>query len=282
MNGRKVEQPFWTRFHRHRLRPAALRPGEGGLRLNEEHILRLTTSPHGLGRRLLVLGAAGAGLAAFLAPGQAAAVPAPGTGCAAVHVITARASGEAAGEGITGALVTQIVNTSRQTVSRASVAYPATLTNYANSSARGVAALKTQLTNQVNSCPSQKIVLAGYSQGAHVVLDVLGGGGGGSLGATTAPIAATIASHVTAVATFGDPRHVVNQPFNLGTANANGLFPRTSGQLQVLRGFAGLIQAYCDNNDTFCDSGFSTQVHLTYLNRYQNAATQFVLGRIGG
>jgi acetylxylan esterase len=50
----------------------------------------------------------------------------------------------------------------------------------------------------------------------------------------------------------------------------------------VLSGFASKIQAYCDRNDTFCDSGFSTQVHLTYLNRYQNAAAQFVLGKIGG
>lgn len=234
--------------------------------------------PH---HKFLLAGIVAAGIAAtFTTP--ATAVPAPGSGCAAVHVITARASTEAPGEGITGALVTQIVNSSQQTVSRASVNYPATLNNYANSSAQGVTALKQQLSTQVQNCPSQKIVLAGYSQGAHVVLDVLGGGGGGSLGATTPPIAAAIASHVTAVATFGDPRHVVNQPFDLGTSTRNGLFPRSNTQLQVLRGFAGIIQAYCDRNDTFCDSGTSTQVHLTYLNRYQNAAAQFVLGKIGG
>lgn len=234
--------------------------------------------PH---NKFLLAGLVAAGIATtFAAP--AVAVPAPGSGCAAVHVITARASTEAPGEGITGALVTQIVNSSQQTVSRASVNYPATLNNYASSSAQGVAALKQQLTTQVQNCPSQKIVLAGYSQGAHVVLDVLGGGGGGSLGATTPPIATAIASHVTAVATFGDPRHVVNQPFDLGTSTRNGLFPRTAAQLQVLSGFASIIQAYCDRNDTFCDSGFSTQVHLTYLDRYQNAAAQFVLGKIGG
>jgi acetylxylan esterase len=231
-------------------------------------------------RLAVALVAAAGGLTIATAP--ATAVPAPSGGCAAVHVITARASTEAPGEGITGALVTQIVNSSNQTVSRASVNYPATLTNYASSSAQGVSALKTQLTNQVNACPNQKIVLAGYSQGAHVVLDVLGGGGGGSLGATTPPIAAAIASHVTAVATFGDPRHVVNQAFDLGTSRRNGLFPRTATQLRVLAGFAPRIQAYCDANDTFCDSGVSLQVHLTYLDRYQNAAASFVLGKIGG
>jgi len=202
--------------------------------------------------------------------------------CAAVHIITARASTEAPGEGITGALIDQIIADSNQSITRASVSYPATLNNYANSSAQGVSALKTQLTNQVQSCPGQKIVLAGYSQGAHVILDVLGGGGGGSLGATTPPIGAAIASHVVAAVSFGDPRHVVNQAFDLGTSRRNGLFPRSAAQLQVLGGFAPKIEAFCDANDTFCDSGFSTNVHLTYLNRYQNAAASFVLGKIGG
>lgn len=206
----------------------------------------------------------------------------PATTCTAVQIITARASTEQPGEGITGALVTQIINASTQTITRASVTYPATLTNYNSSSLQGINALKTQLTTAVQSCPSQKIVLAGYSQGAHVVLDVLGGGQGGSLGAATAPIAASIASHVVAVVTFGDPRHVTNQAFDLGTSTRNGLFPRSTTQLQVLGGFASKIDAWCDANDTFCSSGNSTQVHLTYLNRYQNQAAQFVLGKIGG
>lgn len=204
------------------------------------------------------------------------------TTCTAVQIITARASTEAAGEGITGALVTQIINSSTQTITRASVSYPATLNNYNSSSLQGINALKTQLTTAVQNCPDQKIVLAGYSQGAHVVLDVLGGGQGGSLGTATAPIASNIASHVVAVATFGDPRHVTNQAFDLGTSTRNGLFPRSATQLGVLGGFASKINAWCDTNDTFCASGNSTQVHLTYLNRYQNAAATFVLGKIGG
>jgi acetylxylan esterase len=223
----------------------------------------------------------GLGLTAVVT-GQASAVTAPTSGCASVGIITARASGEAAGEGITGALVTQIVNSSAQTVSRASVSYPATLTNYASSSAQGVAALKTQLTNAVNACPNEKIVLLGYSQGAQVVLDVLGGGGGGTLGATTAPIATSIATHVQAVATFGDPRHVTGQAFDLGTSTHNGLFPRTTAELNTLKSFAPRIQAYCDSQDEFCDSGASLEVHLTYLNRDQNAAASFVLGKVGG
>jgi len=210
------------------------------------------------------------------------AVAASGSGCAAVSIVTARASTEAAGEGITGALVTQVVNASTQTVSRASVSYPATLNNYNSSSLQGINAAKTQITNLVNSCPNTKVVLMGYSQGAHVMLDVLGGGQGGSLGTATPPLASNIASHVTAVATFGDPRHVPNQSFDLGTATRNGRFPRSQTQLNVLAGFASRIAAWCDSNDTFCDSGNSVNVHTSYLNRYQNAAASFVLGKIGG
>jgi hypothetical protein len=218
--------------------------------------------------------------AAFATPANAVASPG---GCAQVSIITARASTEAAGEGITGALVTQVVNASAQTVSRASVNYPATLNNYANSSLQGINALKTQLTNLVNSCPTTKVVLFGYSQGAHVVGDVLGGGQGGSLGATTAPVSSSVSSHVTAIVTFGDPRHVVNGPqFNQGTSRTNGLFPRSATQVNALNAFASRFQAYCDANDEFCASGNSLNVHLTYLNRYQNAAASFVLGKIGG
>src|SRR5262249_12577364 len=162
----------------------------------------------------------------------AAAVPSSG-GCAAVSIITARASTEAAGEGVTGALVTQVVNASAQTVSRASVSYPATLNNYNSSSLQGINAAKTQITNLVNSCPATKIVLMGYSQVAHVRLDVLGGGQGGSPGPAPPPLASNIASHVTVVATFGDPRHVPNQSFNQGTSTRNGRFPRSSTQLNV-------------------------------------------------
>jgi hypothetical protein len=218
-----------------------------------------------------------------VAAAPAGAVASSGSGCAQVSIITARASTEAAGEGITGNLVTAIVNASKQTVSRASVSYPATLQNYNSSSLQGINALKSQLTTLVQNCPNTKVVLLGYSQGAHVVLDVLGGGQGGSLGTATPPIAANIASHVTAVATMGDPRHVASGPnFNAGTATTNGRFPRSSTQINLLNSFSPRIRAWCDTNDTFCANGNSTQVHLTYLNRYQTDATNFVINLIGG
>jgi acetylxylan esterase len=103
-------------------------------------------------------------LAACFISVSAIPTAAPTSPCAAVHIIAARASTEAPGPGIIGALVTQVQNSSKQTVSTVAVDYPATLTNYASSSAEGTSATMTLLNNQVKACPSQKIVLVGYSQ----------------------------------------------------------------------------------------------------------------------
>jgi hypothetical protein len=218
-------------------------------------------------------------LAALAAP-KASAVTAPSSGCAAVNIITARASTEAQGEGITGNLVTQIVNSSTQTVSREAVVYPATLTNYASSESQGVTNAEQELTTAVQNCPNQKEVLLGYSQGAEVSMDVIAGN---SEVGTVAPVSTSISSHVVAIANFGDPGHVVNQPWDLGTATLNGLFPRSTSQLQLLSAFgSSKIASWCDSGDPYCASGANLNVHLTYLNRYQNAAASFVLSKIGG
>ena len=218
--------------------------------------------------------------AAAVAP-VAGAVTAPSGGCAAVNIITARASTEAAGEGITASLVTQIVDSSKQTVSREAVVYPATLTNYASSESQGVTNAEQELTTAVQNCPNQKEVLLGYSQGAEVAMDVVAGN---SEVGTVQPVATSISGHVVALANFGDPGHVVGQPWDLGTATVGGLFPRHSAQLQLLAAFGGSskIAAWCDANDPYCASGFNLETHLTYLNRYQNAAASFVLSKIGG
>lgn len=220
-------------------------------------------------------------LTAFAAT-QAGATAFSGSGCAAVNIITARASTEPPGEGITGNLVTQIVDASTQTVSREAVVYPATLTNYTSSENQGVTNAEQELTTAVQNCPDQKQVLLGYSQGAQVVMDVIAGTA--ELRTNIAPVSTTISSHVVAIANFGDPGHVVNQSWDLGTATRNGLFPRTSTQLQLLNNFGGgnKIAAWCDAGDPYCAGGSNTQVHLTYLDRYQNDAASFVLGKIGG
>jgi acetylxylan esterase len=220
-------------------------------------------------------------IAALAAPTASAAAP-PASGCAAVNLIVARASTEAPGEGVTQTLATQIVNSSKQTVSQEAVVYPATLTNYTSSESLGVTNAEQELTTAVDNCPNQKEVLLGYSQGAEVSMDVVAGNS--EVGGTVPPVSTAISSHVVAIANFGDPGHVVGEPWDLGTATLNGLFPRGSAQLTLLAAFGGSskIAAWCDFNDPFCASGINLTVHLTYLDRYQNAAASFVLGKIGG
>src|SRR5579875_3216602 len=181
-----------------------------------------------------VAAASGLSLAVVAAP-PAGATIAPGSSCSAVNIITARASTEAAGEGITGSLVTQIVNSSTQTVSREAVSYPATLTNYTSSESQGVTNAEQELTTAVRNCPSQKQVLLGYSQGAEVVMDVIAGNG--ETGGSVAPVSTSISSHIAAIANFGDPGHVTGQPWDIGTATANGLFPRSGAQRSLLSAF---------------------------------------------
>jgi hypothetical protein len=221
---------------------------------------------------------------AIVAVPWAGAAGAPGSGCAAVNVITARASTEQPGEGSTGTVAQAIQSGSKQTVSRESVSYPATLTNYNTSESQGVTNAEQELTTAVRNCPDQKQVLLGYSQGAQVVTDVIAGSAELLGGPHVAPVSTSVSSHVVAIAQFGDPGHVVNQPWDLGSATQNGLFRRTSAQLRLLNTFGGSskVHGWCDSGDPFCASGTNVEVHLAYVQRDQNAATSFVLGSIGG
>jgi hypothetical protein len=225
--------------------------------------------------------AAAACLAAAACTAAGAAAP-RATGCAAVNLIVARASTEAAGEGVTQRLATQIVNSSKQRVSQEAVVYPATLSNYASSESRGVTNAELELTTAVRNCPSQKEVLLGYSQGAEVSMDVIAGNS--EVSGTVSPVGTAISSHVVAIANFGDPGHVAGEPWDLGTATLPGVFPRGSAQVTLLAAFGGRskIAAWCDADDPYCASGNKLLVHLTYLDRYQDAAASFVLGKIGG
>ncbi|KAI5788291.1 carbohydrate esterase family 5 protein [Geopyxis carbonaria] len=199
----------------------------------------------------------------------------PRQSCAAITIISARGSTQAVGEGSMATLAAAIDAGTTATVNRLALAYPATLSNYASSSATGTATLKTQLTNLVASCPSTKIVLLGYSQGAHVIGDALGGGGGGSLGTKTAAISSTIGAHVAAIVQYGDPRHTSDETYHVGTSDGSGLFPRLSDQR--LTSYVSRARTYCDNGDPFCESGGDLTAHSKYPATYDSAAAQFVL-----
>ncbi|WP_189334239.1 cutinase family protein [Actinoplanes ianthinogenes] len=208
----------------------------------------------------------------------------PGTraaaGCPDVRIIVTRASTEAPGTGIIGSLATAVTRASKQTVTTEATDYPALLNPYPPSVAAGTRALTRQLTDAATGCPDAKIVLMGYSQGAHVIGDVLAGTGRVNGFTRSDAIGENVADRVVAVVLMGDPRFVPGKPFNAGTSRTQGLFPR--GADAALDAFADRTQSFCDTGDTFCASGRSVAVHLSYTRKYNRAASAFVLSKIGG
>ena len=103
-----------------------------------------------------------------------------------VHMIVARGSTEPQGEG-------PIVNVSNAVEAAVpgsdsvAVIYPATLLPYASSEEAGVKNMTLMIQQYVASCPDTKIALLGFSQGAQVIGDTLGGGTFG-LFSKTAPL----------------------------------------------------------------------------------------------
>lgn len=96
--------------------------------------------------------------------------------CDDVHVFIARGSTEPY-PGRQGALADAICE-GIDPCGYEDIIYPATFEDYCNSAGSGVANGTAQVTAYAERCPDARLVLTGYSQGGHVVGDVLGGGGG--------------------------------------------------------------------------------------------------------
>lgn len=108
--------------------------------------------------------------------GCASAAPFLNVTCSSgVHIIVARGSNEAPGEGRIGSVTTLIKQAIPGSRSEA-ITYPATLNNYQSSETQGVAAMVQAIASYVRACPNGRFALLGYSQGAQVIGDALGGG----------------------------------------------------------------------------------------------------------
>ncbi len=228
--------------------------------------------------------AVGMGIAALEAA-PALAVASSNSPCATVDEIVARASTEAPGTGAIGALAEEVQKDVKATVGIRAVVYPAALTPYEPSVVKGDEAIKAELEEEVAKCPGQKILLLGYSQGAQIVGDALGGGGGNAKyfgegdGPATPPAAKSATEKVVGVIQYGDPRRIPGQSFDVGSdKNAEGIFPRLKTQL--LTAFSEDIQSYCDTGDPFCAKGLDLEAHLDYVEKYDKTASKFLVGRL--
>jgi len=167
--------------------------------------------------------------------------------CAPVHLIVARGSFEAPGEGISSSLSGSIKRAIPGTTSEA-VDYPAVMP-YSGSMAKGTANMKKAIAKYSQACPQSSLVLIGYSQGGSVVMDALcGGGGNPEIGPHTDGLTQEQGKHIKLALAFGEPRFVPGLPYDLGTNNkTSGVSCSAISRLQHHLRLPGLLYDAANN-----------------------------------
>lgn len=103
----------------------------------------------------------------------------PSTDCHDMHIFLARGNNEVAGASTRQTSVVQAVCDGRKSCGWEDIDYDNPLDNkYAEACHDGAVNGLKQIRSYGEDCPDSKLVLTGYSQGAHVIGDMLGGGGG--------------------------------------------------------------------------------------------------------
>lgn len=148
--------------------------------------------------------------------------------------------------------------------------------------ANGTAAIKDYAAR----CPDSQIVLSGYSQGANVVGNILGGGGGEFSNCTIAEtsgldVNSAAGKQIAVVTLFGDPLHVGGEYYNvLGGAPYNSSDPRDATSLAKLNQYAPVLRSYCQESDPICAGGgpgpFNISDHLNYFELYTQVAAGWI------
>ncbi|MFF6952081.1 cutinase family protein [Streptomyces iakyrus] len=201
--------------------------------------------------------AGGAGLTTLAAP------PAMAAACSDVEVVAARGTfepgtlGFIVGDPVYSALQKKAVGKS---FSSYKVNYPADLSP--TSAAQGNLDLVNHVKSQAATCPGQKFVLVGYSQGANVVDNSIGISSAGAV--VGSPIVATLPAavepKVAAVLLFGNPIRALGK-------SVTGTYQSRTLDL-------------CAQGDPVCENGGGdVGAHLSYRDDAEEAAT-FAAGRL--
>lgn len=190
------------------------------------------------------------------------------------------------GSKIGGALVAR-ARTAGVTYGGHGLPYPArapSLRGYVESKNTGRDMLRAFIRVEVSTCPEQKLVLVGYSQGAHVVADVLSRGPSGRL--TPREL-----SRIGAVVLIGDPRFNPDEPFTFGSFDVNRrgrLGARSPHDLDKVN---GRIRAWCRRGDYWCQKplpfgvsvrqAFAEHKQESYWADYKDAIVDFIAAKLG-
>ncbi len=185
--------------------------------------------------------------------------------CPDIEVVFARGTGEPEGVGRVGQAFTDALSSQvgGRTVTSYAVNYPASYDFL--TTADGATDATNHVSSMAQQCPSTKIVLGGYSQGA-AVMDMLAGVPplGNKIGevgsAPPLPVGSTVV--VAAVAAFGNPATKFGNPLS------------SMGQ------FAGRAIDLCKDGDPICSDGRNPLAHRGYEDAMAQQAAGFAAGRV--
>ncbi|KAK5120601.1 carbohydrate esterase [Meristemomyces frigidus] len=203
--------------------------------------------------------------------------------CPSIHIFGARETTASPGYGSAGTVVNEILNAYSGSTAEA-IVYPACggqtscgSVSYSSSATQGTTNVCNAVKTFATTCPSTKLVLVGYSQGAEIFDNALCGGGDPNQGITSS---CSIASYnIKAVIWMGDPRYETGAPYNVGSCMAGGFDARPAGQ--TCGSYNSLIQSYCDASDPYCCNGSNAATHSGYGSEYGSAALTFVKSKLG-
>mgnify|MGYP002715297453 FL=1 len=192
--------------------------------------------------------------------------PAQADACPNIEVIFARGTHDDPGMGRVGSVLVDALQplVGNLTVTGYAVEYPA---SYDFLTAQdGATDAQNRIATMAQQCPSTKIVLGGYSQGAAVV-DMLAGVPplGDRIGdvGSAPPLPTELANRVAAAAVFGNPSAKFSHPLD-----SIGLFSNRSVDL-------------CLWGDPICSRGRNPFAHSRYeSSEYIGQAAQFIASRV--
>ncbi|KAM0253490.1 hypothetical protein ACHAP5_000519 [Fusarium lateritium] len=178
------------------------------------------------------------------------------------HIVAIRGSNEVQGPGEIGKIATKILERIPGSDMEALV-YPALYEPYVESQTAGVTAMTQLVRDYAKNCPNTRMVILGYSQGAHVTMDVMCGASSDGF-PSTMPQPSYISKQVAAIILLGDPSLVASQDFHVGTSNGSGVLPRL--RPDGCHDVADKTVSVCDAGDPFCEAGGKIlAVHLGYV-----------------
>ncbi|KAJ4271308.1 hypothetical protein NW762_000010 [Fusarium torreyae] len=178
------------------------------------------------------------------------------------HIIVVRGSLEPQGPGIMGEVAEKVLKLLPDS-DMESLVYPALYDPYIESQTEGVRAMTALVNNYAKSCPKTDLIIMGFSQGAHVTMDVMCGASSDGFPATL-PQPSYITDKVASIILMGDPSLTEGQSFHVGSSHGSGIFPR---KLPVgCDSISDKTISICDAGDPFCEAGGKQlSVHMGYV-----------------